>query len=74
MAPADPKEPYVPKPKENESEFDRSIISYKEIARALEHLHVEPFHQKTRTMRFLRAFLNPFLSRSPLLDEPDLVD
>ena len=58
MAPADPKKLFVPKLKENESEFDRSIFSYKEIACALQYLYVELLYQKTRIVRFLRSFLN----------------
>ena len=65
MAPADPKKLFVPKLKENESEFDRSIFSYKEIACALQYLYVKLLYQKTRIARFLRALLNRFLHGPP---------
>ena len=56
-----PKKLIVPKLKENESEFDRSIFSYKEIACALQYLYVELLYQKTKIVRFLRELLNLFL-------------
>ena len=65
MAPADPKKLFVPKLKENESEFDRSIFSYKEIACALQYLYVKLLYQKTRVVRYLRALLNLFLNGPP---------
>ena len=56
---------FFPKLKENESEFDRSIIIYKEIACALQYLYVKLLYQKTRIVRFLRALLNLFLNGPP---------
>ena len=52
---------FVPKLKENESEFDRGIFSYKKIACALQHLYVKVFYQKTGIVRFIRTLLNLFL-------------
>ena len=47
------------------SEFDRSVLSYKEIACALQYLYVKLLYQKTRIVRFLRALLNLFLNAPP---------
>ena len=66
MAPAEPKKLLVPKLKKIKSEFDRRIFSYKETVDALQYLYVKLFHQKTRIVLFLRAFLNLlFLAGAP---------